>query len=95
MVKPDQPPAQPEQRLPGTTYLPYLRAWRIHRGMTLEALEQASGVGRTTVYEVEALRRKATATTYGKLARALRIKPTALLYMDPEDLESPEETGAA
>lgn len=84
----------PEQPgLPGSAYLTYLRAWRVHRGMGVRELGEKAGVGKTAIVELEAQRRKASAATYGKLALALGIKPSLLLYIDPEDL--PEETGAA
>lgn len=89
------PPEGAEQpSLPGMAYLPYLRAWRAYRGIGLLELGRRASVGRTTINEVEQGRRMATAATIGKLAKALKIKPTMLVFVNPEDLPE-EETGAA
>src|SRR5215470_17972223 len=88
-----QPVAGPTPAtLPSLTYLPYLRAWRAKGGIGLLELQRLAGVGRTTLVEIEAQRRMASPRIYGKLANALGIKPSLLIYINPEDLP---EGGAA
>lgn len=81
-------------QLAGMNYLPYLRAWRAYRAMGLVKLAEEAGVSRATMYNLEMQKGKATITTISKLAKALRVKPTMLVFVNPEDL--PEEgRGAA
>lgn len=89
----DQPGAE-EHTLQGMNYLPYLRAWRLYRGKGLLEFSRESGVSRTALVDLEAQRQRATIPTLNKLAKALKVKPSLLVFVNPEDL--PEEgRGAA
>ncbi len=64
--------------------LPYLRAWRIHRLMTLRGLAEKADVGFTTVARVER-GYAASAITAVKLARALGVTLRDLKEVEPQD----------
>jgi antitoxin component HigA of HigAB toxin-antitoxin module len=55
-----------------------LRAWREHRGLTLQALADAAGVSKPYVSQIESGKRTGTAATLKKLARALAVPLGAL-----------------
>lgn len=56
-----------------------VRAWRKHRGLTLQALASAAGLSRPFVSQIEGGKRAGTATTLKKLAAALQVPVGALL----------------
>lgn len=55
-----------------------LRAWREHRGMTLQALADAAGLSKPYVSQIEGGKRAGTAATLKKLAMVLRVPLDAL-----------------
>ena len=56
-----------------------LRAWREHKGMTLQALADAAGVSKPYVSQIEGGKRTGTGATLKKLARALGVPVGALM----------------
>ncbi|WP_442774965.1 helix-turn-helix domain-containing protein [Sphaerotilus montanus] len=56
-----------------------LRAWREHRGMTLQVLADAAGLSRAYVSQIEGAKRTGSAATLAKLAQALGIPVAALI----------------
>lgn len=56
-----------------------LRAWREHRGLTLQALADAAGLSKPYVSQIESGKRAGTAATLKKLATALGVPVAALL----------------
>jgi len=56
-----------------------LRAWREHRGLTLQALASAAGLSTPYVSQIEGSKRKGTAATMRKLATALQVPLDVLL----------------
>ncbi|MEX8494058.1 helix-turn-helix domain-containing protein [Sphaerotilus sp.] len=56
-----------------------LRAWREHRGMTLQALANAAGLSRAYVSQIEGGKRTGSAATLAKLAQALGVSVVALI----------------
>ena len=61
-----------------------LRAWREHRGLTLQALADAAGVSKPYVSQLECGKRAGTAATLKKLANALGV-PVGALLADPAE----------
>jgi antitoxin component HigA of HigAB toxin-antitoxin module len=55
-----------------------VRAWREHRGLTLQALADAAGVSKPYVSQIEGGKRAGTAATLKKLARVLQVPLDAL-----------------
>jgi len=55
-----------------------LRAWREHRGLTMQALAAAAGVSKPYVSQIEGGKRAGTAATLKKLAQALDVPLAAL-----------------
>ena len=55
-----------------------VRAWREHRGLTLQALADAAGVSKPYVSQIEGGKRAGTAATLKKLAKVLRVPLDAL-----------------
>ncbi len=55
-----------------------VRAWREHRGLTLQALADAAGVSKPYVSQIEGGKRTGTAATLKKLAVALGVPLDAL-----------------
>ena len=55
-----------------------LRAWREHRGLSLQALADAASVSKPYVSQIESGKRTGTAATLKKLANALNV-PSVLL----------------
>lgn len=58
-----------------------LKAWREHRGLTLQALADAAGVSKAYVSQIEGGKRVGTAATLRKLAATLGVPPGALLAL--------------
>ncbi|WP_338413628.1 helix-turn-helix domain-containing protein [uncultured Sphaerotilus sp.] len=56
-----------------------LRAWREHRGLTLQALAETAGLSRAYVSQIEGAKRTGSAATLAKLAQALGISVAALI----------------
>ena len=56
-----------------------LRAWREHKGMTLQALADAAGVSKPYVSQIEGGKRRGLGATLKKLARALDLPVEALM----------------
>lgn len=83
-----------QQSLPSMVVLPYLRAWRVEKGMSMHQLAEAAKVSTNTLQRLETGGTRAYAQTIVKLARALKISPRALVEINPEDV-SGVETGAA
>lgn len=55
-----------------------VRAWREHRGLTLQALADAAGISNAYVSQIEGGKRAGTAATLKKLAKVLRVPLDAL-----------------
>ncbi len=55
-----------------------VRAWREHRGLTLQTLADAAGLSKPYVSQIEGGKRAGTAATLKKLARALGVPMGAL-----------------
>lgn len=55
-----------------------VRAWREHRGLTLQALADATGLSKPYVSQIESGKRTGTAATLKKLALALGVPLGAL-----------------
>jgi antitoxin component HigA of HigAB toxin-antitoxin module len=55
-----------------------VRAWREHRGMTLQALADVAGFSKPYVSQIEGGKRAGTAATLKKLAKVLRVPLDAL-----------------
>jgi len=60
-----------------------VKAWREHKGLTLQALADAAGVSKPYVSQIEGGKRAGTAATLRKLATALGVPPGALLIERP------------
>ena len=58
--------------------VPRLRAWREHRGMTLQALADAAGISAPYICQIEGGKRAGTTATLKKLAAALGLPLAAL-----------------
>jgi DNA-binding XRE family transcriptional regulator len=56
-----------------------LRAWREHRGMTLQVLAGAAGLSRAYVSQIEGGKRTGSAATLAKLAQALGVSVAGLI----------------
>lgn len=57
-----------------------IRAFRDHRGLTVEALAKAAGLSRAYVTQIETGVRTGTAKTLGKLAKALGVDVELLIW---------------
>ncbi|HMN19831.1 MAG TPA: helix-turn-helix transcriptional regulator [Ottowia sp.] len=55
-----------------------LKAWRTHRGLTLQALADAAGLSKPYVSQLESGKRSGPAATLKRLARALDVPVDAL-----------------
>ena len=55
-----------------------VRAWREHRGLTLQALADAAGISKAYVSQIEGGKRAGTAATLKKLAKVLLVPLDAL-----------------
>jgi DNA-binding XRE family transcriptional regulator len=58
-----------------------LRAWREHKGMTLQVLADAAGVSRAYVSQIENAKRNGSARTLKRLADALGVPVGALIAL--------------
>jgi XRE family transcriptional regulator, regulator of sulfur utilization len=65
--------------LPVERFAKNLRQARIKRGLTQEALENASGLDRSEISLLERARREPRLSTIVRLARALKMPPKSLL----------------
>lgn len=70
-MPPDDPPVDPLDPSASSTHS--LREWRIAQGMTQQQVAFASGLGITTVRDIERERRTPSIITARKLVRALGI----------------------
>jgi DNA-binding XRE family transcriptional regulator len=61
-----------------------LKAWREHRGLTLQALADAAGVSKAYASQIESGKRTGSAATLKKLADALGVRVEALLRLHIE-----------
>lgn len=68
--------------------VPYLRAWRIERGLTQGQLADKAGVGRSSITNTEN-GGKVSPLTISRLAKALGITQAQLLDEDPAHRKSP------
>ncbi len=59
-----------------------VRAWREHRGLTVQALADVAGLSKPYVSQIEGGKRTGTAATLKKLARALGV-PMDVLQPQP------------
>ncbi|RVV97198.1 helix-turn-helix domain-containing protein [Mesobaculum littorinae] len=64
---------------PATALAAHLRSLRTDRGLTLQALAEASGVSRATLSRIENAEASPTAETLGRLAAALSLPISQLL----------------
>ena len=60
-----------------------LRAWRKHRGMTVQALADAAGLSKAFVSQIESGKRTGTTDSLGKLAAALGVQVGAIITPAP------------
>jgi DNA-binding XRE family transcriptional regulator len=58
-----------------------LRLWRKHRGMTLETLSSAVGIGMSFLSQIETGARRGSPAVWRKLADALRVSSDDILPM--------------
>jgi antitoxin component HigA of HigAB toxin-antitoxin module len=56
-----------------------LKAWREHKGLTVQALADAAGVSKPYVSQIEGGKRTGTAATLARLAQALGVPVGALV----------------
>ena len=63
--------------------LPYLRAWRAYKLLTVRELAEASGVAYPTINLLENGKRAANLTTVGKLATGLGVTRQQLVREQP------------
>lgn len=75
--------SQSDQDLGARYKLPYLRAWRRKKFMSMRDLKVASGVSTNTITLLENERSEANPSTVGKLAKGLGITPDELVYTNP------------
>lgn len=64
--------------------LPYLRAWRVWRGLSQQELADRSGVGKSTIIQLEKGRATPHFVTIDKLATALNLTREQLLHTRPK-----------
>lgn len=57
-----------------------IRAWRRHRGLSVQALADAAGLSRPYLSQIETGRRTGTLATLERLAAALTVKVGALFH---------------
>ena len=65
--------------------LPYLRAWRTYKLLSISELAEVANVSRPTIIQLENDRRIANLTTVGKLAAGLGITRRQLVYEQPSN----------
>ena len=68
-----------------------IRVMRAERGMTLRDLEEASGVSKDAISEIERGRRQPRISTIMQLAKGLGVDPTELLKEVAHKAERPEQ----
>ncbi len=66
-----------------------LRAWRRHRGQTLEALAKRSGVPKSSLHRFETGEVSPTLETMAKIAQALDASVEQLLGVPPGESPTP------
>lgn len=81
--------------MPSMVTLPYLRAWRVTRQMSMRELAKQAGVSTNTLERLEKGETRAYAQTIGKLAKALRVRAHVLVSINPEDIDTGDRRGAA
>ena len=59
-----------------------LRAWREHRGLTMQALADAAGMSKPYISQIERGKRTGTAATLAKLAAVLDVPLAALAGLE-------------
>ena len=62
---------------------PYIREWRIFRGLKQETLARASGISRPTISQLETGKQVYTQNTLEAVADALEVEPGYLLLFNP------------
>lgn len=67
----------------------FIRAWRKHRGLTLEQLSERTDMTPGNLSEIERGQTAYTQTTLEGLAYALSCEPADLLMRNPLDTEAP------
>jgi transcriptional regulator with XRE-family HTH domain len=73
------------RRTPKSTH--YIRAWRKHRGLTLEQLAERIGMSHQNLGKVERGRVPYNQTLLELLAEELRCEPVDLIIRDPSEPE--------
>lgn len=63
----------------------YIRDWRLHRGLTQEALAKATGIDRTLIAKVERFRNRYNQDILEGIAKALQCTTADLLLRHPDD----------
>ena len=64
--------------------LPYLRAWRVWRGLSQQELADKAGISKTTIVQLEHGRAVPHFVTVAKLASALGLTREQLLHAKPK-----------
>lgn len=64
----------------------YVRAWRRHRGLTIEQLAERAGLSITTISEIERHRADFTGKTLREIAGALGTTPGSLISGPPSEI---------
>ena len=64
--------------------IPYLRAWRVWRGLSQQELADQAGISKTTVVQLEHGRAVPHFVTVAKLAVALNLTREQLLHTKPK-----------
>ena len=80
---------RPERAAHQLQAVPYLKAWRTSRGWSIRQLATLSGVPHPAIVQMENSKRKASAGSVDKLARALRISKKRLLNEAPPEGDQP------
>lgn len=84
-----RPPAQPGLALP------YLRAWRLARGLSAGDLAYHARITSSWVYELESGRQRTSRVIVERLAHALHIRPATLVERAPAANPSPTAAPSA
>ena len=66
----------------------YLRAWRLHRGLTLEQLAERVGITHASLSRIERGHQEYKQSLLEALAAELSIDTASLLMRDPSDPEA-------
>jgi transcriptional regulator with XRE-family HTH domain len=75
---------------PARMPLPYLRAWRLRRGLSQHELAARAGMSKTTIVNLEGAKGRANFVSIRKLAAALDLSREQRLYVDPTMLPHPK-----